>query len=57
MTKTKLTFLFFFILLYCKGQISGTIYSELSLPVENVSVFLLKNNDTLKKKNYNKCHI
>ncbi len=46
--KTKLTFLFFFIFLYCNGQISGTIYDEQNLPIENVSVFLLKDQDTLK---------
>lgn len=33
--------------MYCNSQISGTIYNELNLPVENVSVFLLKNKDTL----------
>lgn len=47
MIKTKLTFLFVFISLYCNGQLSGTIYDELNLPIENASVFLLKNKDTL----------
>src|SRR5690554_1593186 len=47
MIKTELTFLFFFIFLICNSQISGVIYNELNLPVENVSVFLLKNKDTV----------
>ena len=48
MIKSKLTFLLFFIFLTCNSQISGTIYSEQNLPIENVSVFLLKDQDTLK---------
>jgi len=48
MIKTKFTFLFFLIPLYSNSQLSGTIYDELKLPVENVSVFCLKNKDTLK---------
>src|SRR5690554_289164 len=48
MMKTKLTFLSFFIFLYCNGQISGTIYDEQNSPIEKVSVFLLKDQDTLK---------
>jgi|SRR5690554_4580250 len=47
MIKSKLTFLLFFVFLTCNSQISGTIYSEQNLLIENVSVFLLKNNDTL----------
>lgn len=47
MTKSKLIFLFIFIFLYTNGQITGTIYNELNLPVENASVFLLKDKDTL----------
>src|SRR5690606_23777260 len=47
MTKSKLIFLFMFIFLYTNGQVLGTIYNELNLPVENASVFLLKDNDTL----------
>jgi len=47
MKKLNYIFLVFFTSLCCNSQISGTIYGELNLPVENVSVFLLKNNDTL----------
>src|SRR5690554_2414164 len=47
MIKTELTFLFSFIFLICNSQISGVIYNELNLPVENVSVFCIKNKDTI----------
>src|SRR5690606_19268073 len=42
------TFLLFFIFLICNSQISGTIYDEQNSPIEKVSVFLLKDQDTLK---------
>lgn len=37
----------FFVSFACYSQITGTLYNELNLPVENASVFLLKDKDTL----------
>src|SRR5690554_5538843 len=37
----------FFVSFACYSQITVTLYNELNLPVENASVFLLKDKDTL----------